>query len=126
MGRFGANVLLASAAMLAALLIAEGLARSPLVRPQLVRADRIVLPANTSTVVRQSDPGLDPTVVVSRNDLGLRGPGSAERHPGSLSVITVGGSTTESVQSNHESSWPGLLATLLQAQLGDVWLNMPV
>jgi len=120
--RAAGNVAILLAAVTISLAALEVAARLLPIDPRL-RAGKIALPANTSLTLHNVDPRLDPEVVVHRNDVGLRGPARSDRRPDALAILTVGGSTTESIKFNHETSWPGLLDRGLRRHFADVWLN---
>ena len=117
------RVALVGGSVLVALLLVESALRlfSPV--EFRVRGDEITLPANVSVTYYPGHPDLEPSVTVRRNRLGLRGPELVDRTGRGLSILTVGGSTTESSYFRHERSWPGQLAARLSENFGSVWLN---
>lgn len=66
---------------------------------------------------------LDDRVVVRRNSLGFRGPEPPSRFSDSLTILTMGGSTTECQYQNEDKTWPAHLAKDLSADYRSVWLN---
>lgn len=89
-----------------------------------VKGNKIVLPTNQSTVF-QLPPGkkLDRYVTFSRNSLGFRGedpPIDLSEH---LTLITVGGSTTESIVLDDNDTWTAHLGRKLQSSFDKVWVN---
>ncbi len=89
-----------------------------------LKGDQIILPVNTQLTIQNSiNPKLDSVIVNTRNELGFRGP-ELPADPGSrLSIITVGGSTTECHFNNDDRTWPALLAQKLDNKFNRVWLN---
>lgn len=91
---------------------------------RVVRGE-INLPANRQYVFKHhSLRGLDPQIIHSKNSLGFRGPelpanGLASR----LSMIMVGGSTTECFYLSDGKDWPALVREKLQDMFPDVWVN---
>ena len=119
----------------AVVLIATGLAlaavetalrvRNPLGFRQ--RGNTLVLPANKVYDIRadarsRSDQ-LDARVVHSKNSLGFRGPEPPPDFPRWLTLVAVGGSTTECFYLSDGRSWPERLAARLRPELDRVWVN---
>ncbi|MBC7851270.1 MAG: SGNH/GDSL hydrolase family protein, partial [Chitinophagaceae bacterium] len=69
------------------------------------------------------NPKLDSAVIHTRNSIGFRGPELSLRSPSSLSIITMGGSTTACHFLGDDKTWPFLLGEYLKAHGKDVWLN---
>lgn len=90
-----------------------------------LKGDKIVLPTNRKYVFEAGDlRGTDRTIVHSKNAVGFRGPdvpqeGLEER----LSIIAVGGSTTECAFLSDGKDWPGALGALLAEDFPTVWLD---
>jgi lysophospholipase L1-like esterase len=86
--------------------------------------DRIVLPSNERQIIRNTkNRRLPETIVYSRNSLGLRGPEPPSPFASALTVIAVGGSTTESRYQSDDDTWPARTAALLAPHFNDLWLN---
>lgn len=101
----------------------------------VVRGDRIVLPANREMVI-ENRPGnrsfrssawisakLDPVIVHKKNSLGFRGPEPPTRFEDHLTIVTVGGSTTECTYLSDGKTWPDRLGAVLSTTFPDVWIN---
>jgi len=89
-----------------------------------IKGNEIVLPVNRTQVVHNKKGGkLDELVINKKNSLGFRGEVLPEDFHSRLSIITVGGSTTECLALNEEKSWPQLLFRRLQNSFPKVWLN---
>lgn len=90
-----------------------------------LRGDEIVLPANKKYIFESSNiRGTDRTIVHTKNSIGFRGPELPERGlQDHLSIITVGGSTTECFYLSDGKDWPSALHELLKNNFSSVWLN---
>jgi lysophospholipase L1-like esterase len=90
-----------------------------------VTGDRITLHTNTEVLIKNDigNNGLDKETLLKRNSLGFRGAEPPENFREYLTIVTVGGSTTECLFVPEEKTWPGLLLQQLQAADGKVWLN---
>jgi lysophospholipase L1-like esterase len=107
-----------------ALLVAEAFLRlyDPL-GPRLW-GDRIALPRNQRQVIRNTkNRRLPETIVYSRNSIGLRGPEPPSPFAPALTVIAVGGSTTESRYQSDDDTWPARVGVLLAPHFNGLWLN---
>lgn len=110
--------------ILAALLLAEVFLR--LYNPVGTRllGDRIVLPRNQRQILHNTvNPRLPETIVLSRNSLGLRGPEPPASFATALTVIAVGGSTTESRYQSDGDTWPERTGRALAPHFRDLWIN---
>jgi lysophospholipase L1-like esterase len=89
-----------------------------------IRGDVLVLPTNTRREIRNSGfPRVDPTIVVSTNSLGFRGPEPPAPFQRALTLVAIGGSTTESLYVSDGKTWPDLVGRELSASFSDVWVN---
>lgn len=89
-----------------------------------VKASRIILPVNQKEIIRNNiNQKLDRIITVTRNSLGFRGPDTLNGFSNTLSIITVGGSTTECHFLNDDKTWPFLLGKYLQSYSGNIWIN---
>lgn len=108
----------------AALLLLEGFLRVVNPLGQRLRGDRIVLPTNTRVVLTQTDnPKLDREIVTTRNSLGFRGPEPPPDFERRLTLVAVGGSTTECRYLTDGKDWPAVLERELQASFDGLWLD---
>jgi lysophospholipase L1-like esterase len=84
------------------------------------RGADIVLPVNARYIIdNTATDKLDRQVRHSKNSLGFRGPEPGSAAPGSLMVLTIGGSTTECFYVSDGKTWPDLLAQALGREFGD-------
>lgn len=86
--------------------------------------DRIVLQPNyTQTITNVRNPRLEPVIHFSRNSLGFRGPEPPRDFASSLTLLTLGGSTTECWFLSDGKDWPAVLGRRLAERFTDVWVN---
>jgi hypothetical protein len=89
-----------------------------------LKGDKILLPINErETIINRINPKLDPVIVNSRNSLGFRGPEPPKGWSRELTVITIGGSTTECHFLSDNRTWPYLLGKKLADSVPGCWLN---
>ncbi len=92
-----------------------------------MRGNTLVLPANKVYDIRadqrsRSDQ-IDAHVVHTKNSLGFRGPEPPADFADWLTIVAVGGSTTECFYLSDGRTWPERLAVRLQPELRKVWVN---
>lgn len=91
---------------------------------QRLMGDRIVLPRNiTVSFVNKANAKVDARIEFRRNALGFRGPDPPRDFDRWLSVVAVGGSTTECLYLSEERSWPEVLARELSRSVDKLWVN---
>lgn len=89
-----------------------------------IKGDHIVLDANKTYEIYNKDiPVIDQHITYKKNSLGFRGPERPENFDQYLSIITVGGSTTECQYLNDGKTWSDRLYYDLQHDFNKVWLN---
>jgi len=86
-----------------------------------VRQNRIVLNVNNRIEIPKRD-GNGYTVYTS-NSLGFRGPEPPSDFADRLTIVAIGGSTTEDIYLNNEDTWSLRLADELNPYFRDVWVN---
>lgn len=118
------NTLLVVFSTIFALLVAEiGLRIFSPIELRL-KGDRIVLPYYKTYEVSFENPRLlEPYVTNSRNSLGFRGPDPHADMSDVLSIVAVGGSTTECFALSNDRDWPSVLGRLLKENFRDAWVN---
>jgi lysophospholipase L1-like esterase len=92
--------------------------------PFRVRGDHIVLPSHQSYTI--SHPGaikLDAVTHVTKNSLGFRGPEPPRDWAERLTVLTIGGSTTECLFLSDGRTWTDQLTRRMMAVRPDAWIN---
>jgi len=89
-----------------------------------LKGDKIMLPIDQRmTITNKINPKLDKLIVNTTNSLGFRGPEPPANWKDQLTVITVGGSTTECHFLNDDRTWPYLLGERLTDSFVRCWLN---
>lgn len=89
-----------------------------------VKYNSICLPANQSCYfINNFIPGIDKEIRHTKNSLGFRGHELPKDFTGKLSIIAVGGSTTECFYISDGNDWPNLLEKKLNDRYKDIWLN---
>jgi hypothetical protein len=92
--------------------------------PASVTGDRITLHSNTLRILdnfKGSD--LDSRVTIIKNSLAFRGPEPPTPFREYLTILTVGGSTTECTAINEEKTWSELFSKELSKSFNNVWVN---
>jgi lysophospholipase L1-like esterase len=89
-----------------------------------IRGDKIVLPVDRIQVIHNKEGSrFDKLVVNKKNSLGFRGEEPPADFNDWLTVVTVGGSTTECFALNENKSWPYILGNKLNKSFPKLWLN---
>src|SRR4030042_3266414 len=90
-----------------------------------IRGDNIILPNNKKEIIHHEHGlgKLDKIVVHQRNSLGFRGPEPPADFSRNLTIVTVGGSTTECFDLAEDKTWPHDLGVDLQRDFKPLWLN---
>ena len=89
-----------------------------------LRGNKITLPIYQKSVrVNPYATKLDKRVIVSRNSLGFWGEEPPINIDEFLSVVAIGGSTTECSALTNGKDWPALLNASLQSKFSKLWLN---
>jgi lysophospholipase L1-like esterase len=89
------------------------------------RPDRIVLPVNKHYLIDNVGKftKLPPQTVHTKNSLGFRGAPPPADFQDYLTILTVGGSTTECFYLSDGRTWPALLGQKLSRTCKRLWLN---
>jgi hypothetical protein len=89
-----------------------------------IKGDKILLPINErETIVNEINPKLDPVIINTRNSIGFRGPEPPKEWEHDLTIITIGGSTTECHFLSDRKTWPFLLGGVLEDSVPGCWVN---
>src|SRR3989339_489636 len=90
-----------------------------------IKGDKIILPINKKEIIHHEHGlgKLDLVVVHQRNSLGFRGPEPSADFSRDLTIVTVGGSTTECFDLAEDKTWPHVLGVNLQRDFKPLWLN---
>lgn len=114
------NLILLSTGCILAILILEIFLRSYNPFGFTVKGDEIKLPLNRKLKIKISD---SKTVVHTKNSLGFRGEEPRKSFRSDMTVIAVGGSTTECAYLDDTRTWPYLLEKKLSKRFKRLWLN---
>ncbi len=92
--------------------------------PFRVHGNRIVLPVHQRyTFHNGSVSKLDPITHHTKNSLGFRGPDPPSDFARRLTMLTIGGSTTECLFLSDGKTWTDVMALRVQQSIPDVWVN---
>ncbi|GMR22772.1 MAG: hypothetical protein BMS9Abin37_1145 [Acidobacteriota bacterium] len=91
---------------------------------QRIYGDQIVLPKNMQRTIRNDgNPKLDELIQFSTNSIGFRGAEPPRDFDNALTVVAIGGSTTECLFLSNGKSWPDVAGALLAPAFRSFWLN---
>ena len=119
----GKNLLVIFLSLIFALGLVEGVLRIYNPLGFRIRGNKILLPINKDEVIYYHSPKLAKMVKIRRNSLGFKGEEPPPDFAGRLTILTVGGSTTEGVGLNDDKTWPLVLESKLKRNFGKLWLN---
>ena len=89
-----------------------------------IKGDNIILPVNKTEILHHYNcTKIDALVVHHNNSLGFKGPEPPKDFADCLTVVTVGGSTTECLEIAADKTWPHVLGVKLQHDFNKLWLN---
>ena len=89
-----------------------------------IKGNRIVLLTNKQYHIKNDViPTLDPVVTVTRNSLGFRGPNPPPDLERYLSIISIGGSTTQCFFLSDDKTWTARLGQKLEPSFKPLWIN---
>ena len=92
--------------------------------PSRVRGDRIVLPVRQSyTFTNAGTRKLDPVTHHTTNSLGFRGPEPPADWAKHVTILTIGGSTTECTFLSDGRTWTDQFARRVATVRADAWVN---
>ena len=124
LGRNAVNLGLLLVSCLVALTLAEVVVRMLEPVELRVRGNQIQLTKDHRTEISQDKcEKITPRLVHSKNSLGFRGPNPPSGFDGSLTLVCVGGSTTECYYLDDADTWPQRLAQLLRPHFKKLWVN---
>jgi len=89
-----------------------------------MKGDNIILPVNKKEIIYH-DKGekIDKVVVHQNNSLGFKGAEPPHDFANWLTVVAVGGSTTECLEIAADKTWPYQLGVKLQRDFAKLWIN---
>ena len=119
------NILAVIIGLILSFLILESLLRFWQPFEMRIRGDRIILPINKRYIIKNNNynPRLEKTIIHTKNSLGFRGEELPQYASDSLSIICIGGSTTECSYLSDGKTWPDILALKLHNNFDKLWLN---
>ena len=89
-----------------------------------VEGNKIKLPKDRKyQIINDATDQLDRVISTSFNHMGLRGELPPKNFAGCLTIIAVGGSTTECTHNSDGKTWCDILAGKLKERFSPVWLN---
>ena len=90
-----------------------------------IKGNKLILPINKKEIIHHEHGlgKLDQVVIHQRNSLGFRGPEPPADFAKDLTIITVGGSTTECFDLAEDKTWPYDLGVKLKPDFTHLWLN---
>ena len=89
-----------------------------------IKGNHIVLATNKTYHIKNDIiKGLDPEITVTRNSLGFRGPNPPADMANDLTIVTIGGSTTQCFFLSEDQTWTAQLGKELENSLSHVWIN---
>lgn len=120
----GAELVLLGLGSAAALLMAEVFFRVHDPLGQRLRGNTIVLPISKRYIVEQQQASkLEHVIVHTRNSLGFRGENPPRDFDQHLTVVAVGGSSTECMYLSDGKDWPAIVARGLKSSFPSLWMN---
>jgi len=120
----GGKALLILFGTILALLLLEVLLRFYNPLQVRIKGNRIVLTTNkTYHINNDIIKGLDPQITVTRNSIGFRGPNPPAEMDKYLSIVTIGGSTTQCFFLSDDQTWTAQLGKNLERSFNPVWIN---
>ncbi len=110
--------------IIVALLLLEVLLRFYNPLQARIKGNRIVLATDKTYHIKNDIiKGLDPEITVTRNSIGFRGPNPPADMAKYLSVVTIGGSTTQCFFLSEHQTWTAQLGKELEGSFNPVWIN---
>ena len=107
-----------------ALLILEITLRYVYPIEQRIKGDRISLPVNKDYSAENKDISrVDSFIYHRKNSMGFRGENLPENSNNYLTIVTIGGSTTECNYISDGKTWTDVLGNLLKQKFSNVWWN---
>jgi lysophospholipase L1-like esterase len=89
-----------------------------------VKGNKIILPKNKKyNILVEDNPTFTGSITHTKNNLGFRGPNINSEFSKSLSVISVGGSTTECFFLSDGLTWVDKMDTILSKAIHPIWIN---
>jgi lysophospholipase L1-like esterase len=125
LGNIGKNFLLLLISLVVVLGLCELILRVYNPLGFRIKGNKIILPINKKEIIHHEHGlgKLDKVVVRQSNSLGFRGPEPPGDFSRDLTIVAVGGSTTECFDLAEDKTWPYVLGVNLQRDFKRLWLN---
>jgi lysophospholipase L1-like esterase len=126
------NLLALSLGIFLAFFLMEGILRLYNPFNFRVKGDKIILPANKKYVIKRDAFGgssqisrekFDEIIIHSTNSLGFRGEEPPKDFNSYLTILTIGGSTTECALLSEGKTWTDVLGNKLKSHFSNIWIN---
>ena len=92
--------------------------------PFRLSGDKVILAINRKiTITNNEIPVLGNKIIHKKNNIGFRGPDKPSQFDSLLTIMAVGGSTTECFYLQEDSCWTAFLYRKLQQDFSSLWLN---
>jgi len=89
-----------------------------------IKGNRIVLTTNKTYHIKNDIiSGLDSDITVTRNSIGFRGPDPPADKDKYLTIVTIGGSTTQCFFLSDDQTWTAQLGKNLEHSFSHIWVN---
>ncbi|MBD2700281.1 SGNH/GDSL hydrolase family protein [Spirosoma sp. BT702] len=89
-----------------------------------IKNEKIILPVSkTYELTMDGLPSVDRKAIHTKNSLGFRGEEPPKDWSKHLTVLTVGGSTTECFFLGDGTDWPARMSQRIHSQVPDLWVN---
>jgi lysophospholipase L1-like esterase len=122
--KYVGKIALLLTSIIMSLFIAEGVLRYYNPFPSRIHGTSIRLPRNIRYQFRNdSIVKIDPLIFHTKNSLGFRGPDPPTSYDRALTIIAVGGSTTECLLLSDGHDWPALVEKRLRDYIPKLWVN---
>ena len=121
---FFAKVLITFFGIIVALLLLELLLQIHNPLQARIKGNRIVLTTNKTYHIKNDIiKSLPPEITVTRNSIGFRGPNPPSDLANHLSLVSIGGSTTQCFFLSDDQTWTARLGEDLKKNFSRVWIN---
>ncbi len=126
------NILVLLIGIILSFVILEGILRIYNPFDSRIKGDKIVLPINKEYVIenaklrrkfKKSLKKFDETIIHRKNSLGFRGEEPPKDFANYLTIVTVGGSTTECTFLSEGKTWTDVLGKKLNEKFNRLWIN---
>lgn len=89
-----------------------------------IRGDKIVLPIHRQYNIHNTEiQKLDEYIIHKKNSLGFRGDEPPDKFQDYLTIVTIGGSTTECFYLSEGQTWADILGVNLEKNFEKMWIN---